>query len=106
MAQSNKSTQAQDGISHATCDLVDDEVINLTDVLSICSINLGPLNVGFVGLTRPLQGVFLASENSVARQSSIYRRRHRFKQPPAPIPWRKPVSEGEVGKDEDNEAAN
>ncbi|MET4175480.1 hypothetical protein ABIB99_006595 [Bradyrhizobium sp. LA6.1] len=45
MAQSNKSTKAQDGISHATCDLVDDEVINLTDVLSICSVNLGPLNV-------------------------------------------------------------
>lgn len=39
VAQPNKSTKAHDGISHATYDLVDDEVINLSDILSICVIN-------------------------------------------------------------------
>jgi len=43
--QPDEAAKAHDGISYATRHLVDDEVINLTDILSVCPIDLGPLNV-------------------------------------------------------------
>jgi hypothetical protein len=45
VTQANKSAKAHDGIGYATRHLVDDEVINLTDILSTCPIDLGSLNV-------------------------------------------------------------
>ena len=45
MTQPDKTAKAHDGISYATRHLVDNEVINLTDILSACAINFGSMNV-------------------------------------------------------------
>jgi hypothetical protein len=48
--ESHETTEADDGVSDPPRQLIDDEMVDLTNVLSICSVDFGPMDV-FAGDT-------------------------------------------------------
>ncbi len=45
MAESHESAETHNGVGHTSRHLVDDEVVDLTNVLAGRSVDLGPLDV-------------------------------------------------------------